>query len=63
MNRILFKSNNLKDLLISFRWQVIAILLATIGFGVYILPSAQEKKMEYNKLTPEEERVILKKGD
>jgi len=62
MKRILDKSSHLKNLLISFRWQVIAILLSAIGFGIYILPSAQEKKMEYNKLTPEEERVIIKKG-
>src|SRR4030067_1893838 len=62
MKRILNKSSHLKNLLISFRWQLIAILLSAIGFGVYMLPSAQEKKMEYNKLTPEEERVIIKKG-
>jgi len=62
MNRNVFKPNNLKNLLIFFRWQLIAVLLSAIGFGIYILPSAQEKKMEYNKLTPEEERVIIKKG-
>lgn len=37
-------------------------LLFTASLGVYSLTLAQEKKMEYNKLTPEEERVIINKG-
>ena len=62
MKRILLKPANLKNFLIFFKWHLIAALLLTIGFGIYIFPLAQEKKIEYNKLTPEEERVILKKG-
>lgn len=38
-----------------------AVMLVSIYFGINLVNS-QEAKMEYNTLTPEEERVILHKG-
>jgi peptide methionine sulfoxide reductase msrA/msrB len=37
------------------------LILVFVLFNINII-NAQDKKMKYNKLTPEEERVVLKKG-
>lgn len=39
---------------------VLLVAAATLIFGVITMP--QEKKKEYNRLTPEEERIIIHKG-
>jgi peptide methionine sulfoxide reductase msrA/msrB len=47
------------------RWSGIIILLSSAILGLLLLKataSAEEKKMTYNKLTPDEERVIIHKG-
>ena len=51
-----------KNLISVSKFYIISFLLLIVGIAVYNLARSQEKKMEYNKLTPEEERVIIKKG-
>ncbi len=58
MNIVFLQKNKLKT------FRLIAPVMITIvsGIAIWSLGSAEENRMNYNKLTPEEERVIVRKG-
>src|SRR5574341_2386918 len=53
---------NLKNLMKISKFHLIPFLMLIAGLTLFNLASSQEKKMDYNKLTPDEERVIIHKG-
>lgn len=59
MMKLKSKSRQTKKAKAKYYVGVIVILLFSLGYTVIL---SQEKNMNYNKLTPEEERIIIHKG-